>query len=355
MGIYATREADVDDLLRRKIFVNLLSIFHQSLRAGVRSYSLKALEPLFGFERSGTVRSGMDAIVEYERWRERQDQEFLGQIAAYNQEDCLATLALLEWLHKLRPNDLPWPALPVPQEISEEAAEVLDARQRLREQLLEGTGEGSYRWIAGELLEYHRREARPGWWWYFERLGMTPEELFEDGESLGGLEADGAPPVQSKRSLVHTLKFPAQDHKMSPGKPIDPATGKSAGEILEIDDTTGTLKLLRGPSLAGTAIPKALIPGGPYRDADQRMALFRLADSILKGESRYPALEAVLRRDLPRIQGMSADERLHTIDVEKMKFRALGLDSSYLFIQGPPGAGKTWAGARLIREGRPGA
>ena len=31
-----------------------------------------------------------------------------------------------------------------------------------------------------------------------------------------------------------------------------------------------------------------------------------------------------------------------------MKSRALGLDSSYLFIQGPPGAGKTWAGARLI-------
>jgi len=31
-----------------------------------------------------------------------------------------------------------------------------------------------------------------------------------------------------------------------------------------------------------------------------------------------------------------------------MKSRALALDSSYLFIQGPPGAGKTWAGARLI-------
>src|SRR6185437_16604584 len=33
---------------------------------------------------------------------------------------------------------------------------------------------------------------------------------------------------------------------------------------------------------------------------------------------------------------------------EQMKSYALGIDSSYLFIQGPPGAGKTWAGTRLI-------
>ena len=43
-----------------------------------------------------------------------------------------------------------------------------------------------------------------------------------------------------------------------------------------------------------------------------------------------------------------AGGRVHTIDFDEMKSRALGLDSSYLFIQGPPGAGKTWAGARLI-------
>jgi predicted RecB family nuclease len=132
MGLYATREAEVDDLLRRKICVNLLSIFRQALRAGVSSYSLKALEPLFGFTRAGSVRSGMDAIVEYERWRESQEQKFLDRIAVYNEEDCRATLALLGWLHKLRPSEVPWPALPEPRAISEEAAEILDARQRLR-------------------------------------------------------------------------------------------------------------------------------------------------------------------------------------------------------------------------------
>ena len=36
------------------------------------------------------------------------------------------------------------------------------------------------------------------------------------------------------------------------------------------------------------------------------MALFRLAESIQKEEGRYPALEAVLKRERPRIQGLSA-------------------------------------------------
>lgn len=349
MGLYATRESEIDDLLRRKIFVNLYSIFRQALRAGVSSYSLKKLEPLFEFTRAATVRSGMEAIVDYEHWRESQDDKFLGQIAAYNEEDCRATLALLDWLHKLRPSELTWPELPQPREVSEEAAEALDARQRLRENLLKGAEPGDYRWLAGELLEYHRREARPGWWWYFERCGMTPEELVEDAESIGSLEPEeNAIAIPRKKSLIHTLRFPPQDHKLAPGSVHDPATGKSAGEILEIDDTTGTLTLRRGPKLAGTVLPAALIPGGPYDDTQQRMALFRIADSIYKEEARYPALEAVLKREPPRIRGFPAGGRIHTVDVEEMKSRALGLDSSYLFIQGPPGAGKTWAGARLI-------
>jgi uncharacterized protein len=45
---------------------------------------------------------------------------------------------------------------------------------------------------------------------------------------------------------------------------------------------------------------------------------------------------------------LPATDPIHTIDLDEMKSRALALDSSYLFIQGPPGAGKTWAGARLI-------
>ena len=348
MGEYATRESQVDDLLRRKTFVDLHTVFRQALRAGVPSYSLKELEGLFGFIRSAPVRSGMDAVLEYEQWIETRDNGGLVRIAAYNEEDCRATLALLNWLHGLRPPDLPWPELPQPRVVSAEASEVLDTRQRLRQELLTGAEPGTSRWLAAELLEYHRREARPAWWWYFERLGMTPEELVDDSESIGGLEVDPqVPPEPRKKSLVYTLRFPPQDHKLGLGSVDDPATGKGAGEILAIDDATGTLRLLRGPKSIGLPLPRGLIAEGPYNDHEQRDAVGRFAESIQSGNARYPALEAILDRKLPRIQGFATGAWLQTTDLPEMKSLALRLDESYLFVQGPPGSGKTWTGARL--------
>ena len=51
MGRFATREEEVDHLLRGRVFVDLYRIVRQGIRASVESYSLKRLEPLFGFER----------------------------------------------------------------------------------------------------------------------------------------------------------------------------------------------------------------------------------------------------------------------------------------------------------------
>lgn len=349
MGEYATRESEVDALLRRKTFVDLYTLLRQAMRVGVRSYSLKQVEALTGFARSANVRSGAEAILEYERWIETKDDQCLARIAAYNEEDCRATLAVLEWLHDLRPADIPWPEEPPTRTISEDAAEAQTTRQRLREELLDGSEPGTGRWLAAEILEYHRREARPAWWWYFERLGMTPEELIEDTESIGCLEADPTlPATPRKRSLVHTLRFPPQEHKLGPGSADDPKTGKSAGEVLAIDDTTGTLQLLRGPKFAKAETPRALVPVGPYDDRQQRNALLRIAESIRNGDPHYAAAKAILNRERPSIAGRSSGGSIQTTDLDEMKDIALGLNESYLFIQGPPGAGKTWTGARIV-------
>ena len=39
---------------------------------------------------------------------------------------------------------------------------------------------------------------------------------------------------------------------------------------------------------------------------------------------------------------------MQTMDLDEQKALVAALDESYLFIQGPPGSGKTWTGARLI-------
>ena len=67
----------------------------------------------------------------------------------------------------------------------------------------------------------------------------------------------------------------------------------------------------------------------------QRDAVLRFAQA----QERYPALVEILERRPPRARlDGSLDEA------------AASLDGSYLFVQGPPGSGKTWLGARMAIE-----
>ena len=81
MGAYATREDEVDRLLRRKVFVNLHTVVRQGLRAGVPSYSLKEVEALAEFSRQADVRSGTARHLAYEAFMETRAEERLAEIA----------------------------------------------------------------------------------------------------------------------------------------------------------------------------------------------------------------------------------------------------------------------------------
>ncbi len=110
---------------------------------------------------------------------------------------------------------------------------------------------------------------------------------------------------------MHAFTYPVQEHKLEAGDDVfDPATGKKAGKILELDDAVGRLTLVRGPSLEEVPLPRALIPGGPFDTKPQREALARLARSLLDGTRRYSALEGILARERPRAgRDVVADDR----------------------------------------------
>src|SRR3989441_1031536 len=103
MGVYATREDAVDEFLRREVFVDLHGVVRQGIRAGVPSYSLKEVEALPEFRRQSDITRGARAVLEYEHWMDARDDAMLARIAAYNEEDCRATLALRDWLVRHRP------------------------------------------------------------------------------------------------------------------------------------------------------------------------------------------------------------------------------------------------------------
>ena len=124
--------------------------------------------------------------------------------------------------------------------------------------------------------------------------------------------------------------------------------------VESIDNATGTLQISRAASRTGEPLPRALIPGKPYGTNDQRGALCRLAGDIvergLDAQGRYSALRQILRGEVPSTSACASGEALQAgaFDLDRAKLIAEGLNDSYLFVQGPPGSGKTYTGAHLI-------
>ncbi|MDP9280022.1 MAG: TM0106 family RecB-like putative nuclease [Gemmatimonadota bacterium] len=349
---YGTREDDVDELLRREVFVDLYRVVAQSVRISHHRYGLKQVETFFMPARTEDVTAGDDSILVFEQWLDTGDDALLGAIERYNEFDCRATEKLRDWLLERRGEAgvETWKELEDPRQVPIEKVESIAEREAFRRSLLEGTEVADERWLIAQLLEYHRREDRPVWWHFFRRLEATEEELRDwDSEAIAGLEAVGDP-EDVKASRVYTLRFPTQQYKLGPGDVVDPATGNRE-RIVEIDEERELVRIARGRKRDDETLPSALIPGGPWITKAQRAALARLASEVLSPQGRYRALRGILRRDPPL-----AGETVHTNDLEELKQLVSRLHDNHLFIQGPPGSGKTWTGARLIvhlmREGR---
>jgi predicted RecB family nuclease len=339
MGEHSVREAEIDDWLRRELLVDLYRVVKQALRAGVPSYSIKEIEKLYGFARTAAVEGGAESIVLFEQWIETGERAVLREIQAYNEEDCRSTFELHEWLLAQRPAALPWLLPPDERERTEEAEERDANRVALHEELLAGAEEGATRWLLAHLLYYHQREGKSQWWEWFHHLSLDEDELLEDTDTIGGIEPAGEP-VEDGQALVYTLRFPPQEHKVH-GRCVDPATEKTY--VVQVDDELGEITLRRAKNRADEPLPTALIPPRPFSDWEQRDAVERVARSYLAGDGRYPHLEKILRRELPL-----GGARVQAEGLEELGRRVREVEGSYLFVQGPPGSGKTWTGARLV-------
>jgi len=259
----------------------------------------------------------------------------------------------------LRPAEAPWRGdRPPDPEAAARAAE-REAAERQNAALVEALlrapeSEKPFRELIGHLLDFHKREAKPGWWFQFTRCEMAEDALIEDSECLGGLERDPASsPFPEKRSTVYTYTFPAQDFKMKKGGKPRRATPERepAGEIFALDEKAGRIQLKVGPRTPPLPDRFALIPEEPLSTKPMREAVIRYAASVLDGDTRYPAVSAALKRELPRLEGVARGTAVVSGGPQIMAqaIHAISrLDSSCLLIQGPPGSGKTYLSARAI-------
>jgi len=379
MGRHATREDEVDRLLRGAAMVDLFRVVKQSLRASVESYSIKKLEPLYDFTREVDLRDAGSSIVVFEQWLQLSDGErptadHLDKIERYNRDDVVSTLRLREWLEVRRTELAEQTGMPVPRPAEQDPAPSAKLNERqekvaaVTDRLLEDvpsaeadrTPDEHASWLLAQLLSWHRRENKSKWWLYFHlKNDLTDAERIEANEPLAGLQFVGEVGKED-RSTVYRYRFPRQEYDIKVGGTVeDPATGRSPGTIVEIDDIACTIDLKH---TGGRPHPTALIPADDFNTGVLEDALLRVgtwvADNGLEADGPHRAALDLLTRRPPRVDAADPGQlRLPEEDDLTAVCRLGGsLDRSTLAIQGPPGSGKTYGGAHLaldlVRGGR---
>ena len=373
-GRHGTREEEVDRLLRGGVFVDLHRTVRQGIRASVESYSIKRLEPLYGFAREVDLRDAGSSIVEFETWLELGGEdgreELLVEIKGYNRDDCVSTMHLRDWLEGQRAmledelgSELPRPSVPDPGETEDSEAQqavnaLVDALTSGLPDSIEEMCDGERgQWLLAQLLNWHRREDKSFWWRYFYLANeLTDEERLEEPDALALLtyQESWPDPAPQARSNIHRFRFPPQEHGIRvDSRPHDPETRGPVGTVFFLDDDQGVIDIRLGnaqPAPTATSlVPFDFFGPGPKPESLQRLARWVL-DHGMESHGEYRAARDLLGRQSPRFAGSDGPGLLASGETTEAAARRIApsLDESYLAIQGPPGSGKSTVGAEMI-------
>ncbi len=369
MGQYATREDELDRMLRAGVFVDVHRVFKQGLRASVEDYSLKTLEKFCGFERKipkEASRSAMRYIehrLELERSLAEMPEEVREAMEGYNAEDCFATAALRDWLEERRSELIANGASIARPAIGDGAPpEELDERQKrvaaLVEELTRGVPveagerneEQQAKWLVAQLLDWHRREDKATWWEGFRLAELDDEALLEERSGLGGLQF--VKRLREERKIpVDRYSFEKQETELREDEELFYKAEKF-GTAVTVDFGARTVDVKKTKKSAELHPPGVYLWDRPFNVKEQAEALYRIGSWIAKHgiqeETKYRAARDLILRRPPRLDGETLAALAGELPKETACRVALAMKETVLAIQGPPGAGKTFTGARMI-------
>jgi predicted RecB family nuclease len=397
---YGVGEAILDELLTEDVFVDLYPIVRRSVRISEGSYSIKKLEPLYmGDEvRVGDLVKGDESIQFYVDYTELRDAGAdaeaaakLEEIRAYNEYDCVSTHRLRDWLlERARENGIEPVATQVAAATPERALDTAESqvRDRLYAHIdgipaLDRTPDQEAIGLAAAAIEYHRREDKSYWWEHFARHILDLDDWEDTRDVFRVYEAsvveDWRVP-EGKRTEQRVIRLRG---RLAPGSrlgagarpfvmyepplpgiigPVQPGRRgeHNRGGVLEVTLVEGLggeiadVVLDESAGVGGetwSAFPVALTPEAPVPTKAQREAILQWGGKLADSLPRFPASAAldILRRVPPRTVDDGGLEPVGIDGVPAAIVETLQrLDDSYLAVQGPPGSGKTYLGAKVI-------
>src|SRR3546814_6133662 len=96
-----------------------------------------------------------------------------------------------DWLLTLRPAATSWftgRTLKPVDAAKEEARDEAEERTRLLASALLASDDAPWRKLLVDLLEFHKREAKPSWWAMFARQDMDGDALLDDADCIANIQ-----------------------------------------------------------------------------------------------------------------------------------------------------------------------
>ena len=370
MGRYATREAELDDLLQASVFVDLHKVVKRALVAGVERYSIKDLEPFFNYRREQDVRvAAMSCRLIETAMASGDGADVAGKhfqiVEDYNREDCEAAARLRDWLEQIRNKTIAeGHALRRPELKTGAASGNISALDRktenLRNRLIENipanaderSEEQQARFVLAHLIEFHRREDKANSWEYFRLLELDASELAGERRALTGLRHEGT--VEPGAAPVERYTFPPQELDARKKDDVYTLDGSKVGTVVNISHSERTIDIKKLKERANFSLYAGILHNQIPSDV-LRQSLMWFAETVLQNgfelEPPYRAGIELLLRSPPPAAGPNGALKQPGEETAAAACRiALALDGNVLAIQGPPGTGKTFTGARVICE-----
>ncbi len=362
MGRYATRENEIDSMLRAGFFIDLHSVVKNAIRAGVESYSLKQLEAFHDFKRQLELRDASSSLLKLEISIERKlldkiPEEIKADVETYNREDCLSTRSLRTWLEKILAtiNQTKFPPITRPPILLGEASENITQHQERIQPLInklmagisvdptERNPSDQAKWILANMLDWYRREQKSVWWEFYRLQELTQEELMEERSAISHLSFSGNRKVV-KNGVIDIYTFQPQEFDIRDGDDICNINGEGLGSIVYINASDNLVAIEKGRGKVDIH-PSAVFKFSIINPGAKEESIYRIAEWVVENgidaNGHYRAGRDLLLRNNPRLLN---EIRNQTSAIEWMN----ALDNGLLSIQGPPGTGKSYTAAQIV-------
>ncbi|MDQ2655878.1 MAG: TM0106 family RecB-like putative nuclease [Bacteroidota bacterium] len=374
---YAVYEQELDDLLRKGKFVDLHVIVREALIASVERYSLKDIEKFAKYTRNVDLRQASLSRKQVERALQLNEFHTIPPatvelVRGYNEDDCLATHALHQWLELERAILIDKGiVIQRPVFTSDPPDEKLIELERRSKLLFESlakdlpddreiwTDVHRAKWLLANQLQYFRRENKSAWWEHFRLQQAEYDDLIEERKALAGLNFEKVVP-SSTRLPVHQYSFLEQETTLKEDDAVfvvnsyskDAPIGIQLGTITRIDCVNRLVEIKKTAKTVEVH-PDAIHEYDIIGIEKLWRAILSIANEVdeegFRRAGDYVAAKDLLMSRKPQLKDSGEISVTSGEDAKAAATRiALDLNKSILPIQGPPGTGKTFTGAHII-------